>query len=123
MLHPSSTLIGTFFQSFISLRFATNMTKANTSRNTKGSPGQRLGLKKFANEKTKIGQIIARQRGTKWHPGENVGLGRDHTIFALANGKVEFSKDKSRNRTYIHVRPLFTPGPRDFLLSPVAVDP
>ena len=72
MLRTPFTTMGTIFQSLMSVRYATNMTKANTSRNTKGSAGRRLGLKKFANDKTKIGQIIARQRGTKWHPGENV---------------------------------------------------
>lgn len=50
-------------------------------------------------------------------------MGRDHTLFALINGNVQFSKDRSRNRTYIHVRPNFIPGPRDFYLTPVLVNP
>lgn len=78
MLEVCRSLISNCFRttnihhSLNGVRFATNMTKSNTSKNTKGSAGRRLGLKKFVNEKTKIGQIIARQRGTKWHPGENV---------------------------------------------------
>ncbi len=55
-------------------------------------PGKRLGVKRFGGQKVKTGTIIVRQRGTRYHPGKNVGLGRDHTLFALADGVVQFSK-------------------------------
>ena len=61
-----------------------------SSRNGRDSAGQRLGLKLFGGEQVVAGNILARQRGTKWHPGQNVGLGKDHTLFALINGRVEF---------------------------------
>ena len=60
------------------------------SRNGRDSPGQRLGVKKFGGERVLPGNIIIRQRGTKWHPGVNVGMGKDHTLFALADGRVRF---------------------------------
>lgn len=63
-----------------------------TSRNGRDSNSKRLGVKKFGGETVLAGNIILRQRGTKYHPGANVGLGRDHTLFALASGKVEFDK-------------------------------
>ena len=63
-----------------------------TSRNGRDSNSTRLGVKKFGGETVLAGNIILRQRGTKYHPGANVGLGRDHTLFALASGKVEFDK-------------------------------
>lgn len=75
-----------------------------SSRNGRDSAGRRLGVKKFGNEVVVPGNIICRQRGTKWHPGENVGMGKDHTIFATANGVVNFQK-KSNGRTYINVVP------------------
>jgi len=59
--------------------------------------GKRLGLKIFGGQKVKLGQIIVRQRGTKFHPGEGVGLGRDHTLFALKDGIVEFKRYKGDN--------------------------
>jgi len=62
-----------------------------SSRNGRDSEGRRLGLKKFGGESVIPGNIIVRQRGTKWKPGENVGLGKDHTIFALIEGTVDFS--------------------------------
>ncbi|EIW84952.1 hypothetical protein CONPUDRAFT_117264 [Coniophora puteana RWD-64-598 SS2] len=65
-----------------------------TVRNHGGSPGQRLGLKKFSDQFVEAGQIIIRQRGTQFHPGQNVGLGRDHTIYALTPGYVRFYKQK-----------------------------
>ena len=70
-----------------------------SSRNGRDTEGRRLGVKKFGGEFVKAGNILARQRGTKFHPGENVGLGRDFTIFALVNGTVKFErwgKDKIR---------------------------
>ena len=66
-----------------------------SSRNGRDTEGRRLGIKKFGGEAVVAGNIIVRQRGTKWKPGTNVGLGRDHTIFALIDGKVEFNR-KSR---------------------------
>jgi len=63
-----------------------------SSRNGRDSPGQRLGVKKFGGEHVVPGNIIVRQRGTRWHPGRNVGMGRDHTLFALIEGQVKFTK-------------------------------
>ena len=63
-----------------------------SSNNGRDSAGRRLGVKKFGGEAVIAGNIILRQRGTKYHPGANVGLGRDHTLFALTPGKVEFDK-------------------------------
>jgi large subunit ribosomal protein L27 len=76
-----------------------------SSRNGRDSAGQRLGLKIFGGEAVLAGNIIARQRGTKWHPGRNVGLGKDHTLFALIDGKVEF-QTKTKGRIYVSVRPM-----------------
>ncbi|XWN33354.1 MAG: 50S ribosomal protein L27 [Devosia sp.] len=74
-----------------------------SSRNGRDTAGRRLGVKKFGGESVIPGNIIIRQRGTKWHPGENVGLGRDHTIFALSEGKVVFQK--KLGRTFVSVAP------------------
>ena len=76
-----------------------------SSRNGRDSDGKRLGVKRFGGQKVLAGNILVRQRGTKWHPGTNVGLGRDHTIFALVDGTVEFAT-KSGNKVHISVRPL-----------------
>ena len=76
-----------------------------SSRNGRDTAGRRLGIKKFGGEAVIAGNIIVRQRGTKWKPGHNVGLGRDHTIFALIDGHVEF-KRKAQDRVHISVRPL-----------------
>ena len=65
-------------------------------KNGRDSRSKRLGVKKFGGEAVIAGNIIIRQRGTKWHPGENVGLGRDHTIFALVNGSVYFDREGRR---------------------------
>ena len=65
----------------------------STSKNGRDSNSQRLGVKKFGGEAVLAGNIILRQRGTKYHPGQNVGLGRDFTLFALTPGKVEFDKE------------------------------
>ena len=64
-----------------------------TSKNGRDSNSKRLGVKKFGGEAVLAGSIILRQRGTKYHPGSNVGLGRDFTLFALTHGKVEFDKE------------------------------
>jgi large subunit ribosomal protein L27 len=76
-----------------------------SSRNGRDSAGQRLGLKIFGGEQVLAGNIIARQRGTKWHPGRNVGVGKDHTLFALINGKVEF-RTKTKGRVFVSVRSM-----------------
>ena len=73
-----------------------------SSRNGRDSAGRRLGVKKFGGESVLAGNIIVRQRGTKFHPGENVGMGKDHTLFALTTGSVNFRK-KSGGRTFVNV--------------------
>ena len=75
-----------------------------SSRNGRDSPGQRLGVKKFGGERVIPGNIIVRQRGTRFHPGAGVGLGHDHTIFAIAEGRVAF-RHSSQGRTFIDVKP------------------
>ena len=75
-----------------------------SSRNGRDSAGRRLGVKKFGGEKVIPGNIIIRQRGTKYYPGENVGMGKDHTIFALKEGKVSFKK-KSSGKKFVSVNP------------------
>jgi large subunit ribosomal protein L27 len=74
-----------------------------SSRNGRDSAGRRLGIKKFGGQSVIAGNIIARQRGTKWHPGNGVGIGKDHTIFATIDGNVEFIKRGRNNRVYINV--------------------
>lgn len=76
-----------------------------SSRNGRDSAGQRLGMKVFGGEQVLAGNIIARQRGTKWHAGRNVGVGRDHTLFALINGRVEF-RTKEKGRVFVSVLPV-----------------
>ena len=73
-----------------------------SSRNGRDSAGQRLGVKKFGGENVLAGNILVRQRGTKFWPGNNVGLGRDHTLFATATGAVQFTT-KRDNRTYVNI--------------------
>ena len=75
-----------------------------SSRNGRDSEGRRLGVKKYGGEIVIPGNIIVRQRGTKWHPGRNVGIGKDHTIFALIEGKVAFSKGRG-DKTFVSVEP------------------
>lgn len=75
-----------------------------SSRNGRDTAGRRLGVKKFGGEAVISGNIIVRQRGTKWHPGTGVGMGVDHTIFAVVEGKVTFQA-KANGRTYISVLP------------------
>jgi large subunit ribosomal protein L27 len=74
-----------------------------SSKNGRDSAGRRLGIKKYGGESVISGNIIARQRGTKWHPGSGVGIGTDHTIFATTDGKVEFTKAGKNNRIFISV--------------------
>ena len=80
-----------------------------SSRNGRDSEGRRLGVKKYGGEAVVPGNIIIRQRGTKVHPGDNVGMGKDHTIFATVEGKVKFRK--TRARTFVSVEP--TPSPAE----------
>ena len=75
-----------------------------SSRNGRDSAGRRLGVKKFGGESVIPGNIILRQRGTKYHPGINVGMGRDHTIFATVEGHVTFARRK-RDRVFVSVTP------------------
>jgi large subunit ribosomal protein L27 len=72
-----------------------------SSRNGRDSNSQRLGVKKFGNENVVAGNIIVRQRGTHWHPGVNVGIGKDHTLFALCDGRVAFKQKGSRQ--YVNI--------------------
>ncbi|NEU12311.1 50S ribosomal protein L27 [Methylobacterium sp. BTF04] len=75
-----------------------------SSRNGRDSAGQRLGVKKFGSEAVIAGNIIVRQRGTKWHPGTNVGMGTDHTLFAKTDGHVLFMT--KRGRAFVTVVPM-----------------
>ncbi|MEE8334221.1 MAG: 50S ribosomal protein L27 [Alphaproteobacteria bacterium] len=75
-----------------------------SSRNGRDSAGRRLGVKKFGGEAVISGNIIIRQRGTKFHPGDNVGIGKDHTIFAVAEGKVSF-RHRAKGRIFVSVEP------------------
>ena len=76
-----------------------------SSRNGRDSHAQRLGVKKFGGEAVVSGNIIIRQRGTTWHAGTNVGMGTDHTLFAMEAGAVAFRK-KANGRTYVSVNPI-----------------
>ena len=76
-----------------------------SSRNGRDTEGRRLGIKKYGGEAVLAGNIIVRQRGTKVKPGRNVGLGRDHTIFALVSGRVQFQR-KSEGRVHVSVEPV-----------------
>ncbi len=75
-----------------------------SSRNGRDSQSKRIGVKKFGGEAVIPGNIIVRQRGTQWHPGDNVGIGKDHTLFATSEGAVTFRK-KANGRTYVSVMP------------------
>ena len=76
-----------------------------SSRNGRDTAGRRLGVKKFGGETVVAGNIIIRQRGTKWHPGSGVGIGVDHTIFAKVDGTVSFKTRASNQRSYVSVLP------------------
>jgi large subunit ribosomal protein L27 len=78
---------------------------AGSSRNGRDSESKRLGVKLFGGQVAKAGNIIVRQRGTKHNPGLNVGLGKDHTLFALTDGEIEFKRKKD-NKTYVSVKPI-----------------
>lgn len=75
-----------------------------SSRNGRESESKRLGVKIYGGQAAVAGNIIVRQRGTQHHPGENVGIGKDHTLFALIDGKVKFTKKKD-DRSYVSVVP------------------
>ena len=76
-----------------------------SSRNGRDSAGQRLGVKLFGGQSVIAGNVLARQRGTKWHAGQNVGTGKDHTLFALINGQVKFNT-KAKGRVFVSVLPM-----------------
>ena len=76
-----------------------------SSRNGRDSAGRRLGVKKYGGELVKAGNIIVRQRGTKIHPGENVGIGKDHTLFATSEGIVSFTYKGPKQRKTVNVTP------------------
>ena len=76
-----------------------------SSKNGRDSEAQRLGVKKFGNEQVLAGNILVRQRGTKFHPGKNVGIGKDHTLYALINGTVSFTEGKN-GRKFINIVPV-----------------
>ena len=76
---------------------------AGSTRNGRDSESKRLGVKRFGGESVLAGSIIVRQRGTRFHPGANVGIGKDHTIFAKADGKVQFEVKGPKNRKYVTI--------------------
>lgn len=79
-----------------------------SSRNGRDSAGQRLGVKRYGGQEVLAGNVLVRQRGTKYKPGSNVGVGRDHTLFALVHGKVKFAT-KSGGRTHVSIEPQGEP--------------
>lgn len=76
-----------------------------SSRNGRDSESKRLGVKKFGGQDVRAGNILVRQRGTRYRAGENVGVGRDHTLFAMADGRVQFRKRGLKQRTCVSVEP------------------
>ena len=76
-----------------------------SSRNGRDSAGQRLGVKLFGGQSRLAGNIIVRQRGTKWHAGQNVGVGKDHTLFAKIDGRISYNT-KAKGRTFVSVLPM-----------------
>ncbi|MCK5137306.1 MAG: 50S ribosomal protein L27 [Bacteroidales bacterium] len=78
---------------------------AGSSRNGRESESKRLGVKLYGGQAVRAGNIIVRQRGTVHHPGSNVGLGKDHTLFAMIDGKVKFTK-KRDNKSYVSIEPV-----------------
>lgn len=76
---------------------------AGSTRNGRDSESKRLGVKRYGGESVLAGNILVRQRGTKFHAGDNVGLGRDHTLFALTDGKVQFSVKGPSNRKFVSI--------------------
>ena len=78
---------------------------AGSSRNGRDSESKRLGIKKYGGEQVLAGNILVRQRGTAFHPGANVGLGRDHTLFAITDGVVRYERKGPANRRFVSVMP------------------
>ncbi len=76
-----------------------------TTRNGRDSESKRLGVKRFGGHLVKAGNILVRQRGTKFHPGEHVGVGNDHTLFALVDGTVHFARRGPRQRQFVDIQP------------------
>lgn len=76
-----------------------------STRNGRDSESKRLGVKRFGGQAVSAGEIIVRQRGTKMHPGENVGMGKDHTLFAKVDGTVEFITRGANNRKFVQIAP------------------
>jgi len=76
---------------------------AGSTRNGRDSESKRLGVKRFGGESVLAGNIIVRQRGTKFHAGDNMGIGKDHTLFALADGKVQFDVKGPKNRKFVSI--------------------
>jgi large subunit ribosomal protein L27 len=76
-----------------------------SSRNGRDSESKRLGVKKFGDQSVLAGNILIRQRGTKYHAGVNVGIGRDHTLFAKSDGRVKFARKGPKNRLFVSVEP------------------
>ena len=74
-----------------------------STRNGRDSESKRLGVKRFGGEQVKAGNIIVRQRGTRFHPGPNVGCGKDHTLFAKADGKVQFFTKGPKSRQFVQI--------------------
>ena len=74
-----------------------------STRNGRDSQAQRLGVKRFGGQVVKAGNILVRQRGTQFHPGDNVGIGKDHTLFATIDGKVLFEEKGPKNRKYVSI--------------------
>lgn len=77
-----------------------------STRNGRDSVSKRLGVKRYGGQIVKAGEIIVRQRGSEFHPGDNVGMGKDYTIFALAAGKVRFSRKGDKNRQFVFIDPV-----------------
>jgi large subunit ribosomal protein L27 len=83
----------------------THKKAGGSSRNGRDSESKRLGVKKFGDQAVLAGNIIVRQRGTKYHAGVNVGIGRDHTLFAKSDGRVKFGRKGPKNRLFVSVEP------------------
>lgn len=94
----------------------------SSSRNGRDSNAQRLGIKRFAGENVNAGNVLVRQRGTRYHPGANVGVGRDDTLFALASGIVRFAR-RGRDRRLVSVQPALPPAPAQVGPAPVPGGP
>ncbi|KAH7616131.1 hypothetical protein Ndes2526B_g08722 [Nannochloris sp. 'desiccata'] len=82
--------------------------QGGSTQNNKDSNPKYLGIKLYGGQRCVAGNIIVRQRGTEFHPGLHVGMGKDHTLFSLVDGHVKFFKDRRRNRRYVSVEPLHT---------------